>query len=574
MRNLRIRSVGIGELLMNNNFIVPIYQRSYAWSAQYVHNLLTDLSDAIKRKKEKKGDTYFLGSIVVISRPSTPNLEVVDGQQRLATVSIILAAIRDFHLNNRKDRAAGEYDQYLRAYHIPTGRHNAKLRLNEVDDRCYANAIVEVPAKRQNTSWSLASHKRIIAAYQKAVEFVDAIDSTNTPKRTISHLYELVEFLRSDAQAILVQVDDDADAFTIFETLNDRHLVLSVSDLLKNFLFKTTGEAIEEAKGNWREMQGALQTLKGKKDRTVDYVRQLWGSMHGLVREKDLFRDIKAKIVAEEEARDFSSALAAQAPDYVAVLNPHNEAWDKYGSAARSALATFNSLRVERIRPLLLAVLNRFEEKDVLKALSFLRSATVRIVAVTGINGTVEEAIYELAVKVHKKEIRRASQLARQMTFVPNDAVFEAQFATMNVTKAALARFYLLELEDARKGDQDDERVVNRDERKVNLEHIIPASETERGAYWPQLTPDEGDKLSRRLGNLALLSNKVNSKLNGGPFSKKVKAYAECGGIYLTSEIAEKYDDWGAEQVEDRQRTLAKLALVAWPLSTNSRAKR
>jgi hypothetical protein len=320
---------------------------------------------------------------------------------------------------------------------------------------------------------------------------------------------------------------------------------------------------IEEAKTHWSEMQGALQALKGKKDRTVDFVRQLWGSQHGLVREKDLFRDIKSKILDENEARELSASLAEQAADYVAVLNPSSEVWDKYGTNARNAVATFGALRVERIRPLLLAILNRFEEKEVIKALAFLRSAAVRIVATSGINGTVEEQIFEIAVKVHTKEIKKTSQLAKAMTFVPNDAVFKATFATMSVTKGALARFYLQELEDANKGDI---QRVNRDESKVNLEHIIPLSATERAAHWQHLTPDLGDTLSRRLGNQALLTRQANSKLNGGPFSLKAKAYAECKSIYLTSSIARKYSVWGEKEVNARQQQLADLAVDAWPI--------
>ncbi len=185
-------------------------------------------------------------------------------------------------------------------------------------------------------------------------------------------------------------MDDEADAFTIFETLNDRHLNLTVADLLKNFLFQNSGQHLETVKGNWREMDGALSVIKGKKDRTVDFIRQLWGAMHGLVREKELFREIKENVLNETAVLDLSKALAAQASDYAAVLNPFSEFWDGCVSS-RHALDTFNSLRVERLRPLLLAILLRFDAKDVEKALNFLRSASVRIVVDGGINGTIEE---------------------------------------------------------------------------------------------------------------------------------------------------------------------------------------
>jgi Protein of unknown function DUF262/Protein of unknown function (DUF1524) len=570
MKNLRIAPFGIGEMLVNSELQVPTYQRSYAWDEVNVKNLLTDLEGAIERKKTKKADTYFLGSIVVVDRAGGSVLEVVDGQQRLATVSIIYAAIRDFHWERKKDKAAESYDsQFLRSYHIPSGQYVAKLHLNEIDDRCYAQAILAPPASRNpDAKWTKTSHKKIIAAYQCARNHIDAIASTRSAKQAIDTLFNLAEFMRQNAQVIRVTVDDEADAFTIFETLNDRHLVLSVADLLKNFLFQQMADnKIEEAKGNWREMQAALEGVRGRKDRTVDFVRQLWGSMHGLVREKDLFRDIKEQTTSEADAAELSSALASQAKDYVAILDPEHEAWDGYGTTARHALMTFNKLRVERIRSLLLAILNKFTKREVAKALNFLRSAVVRIVVNSGFNGTVEEQVFQIAVKVHKGEITNSTELIRAMSFVPNDTVFKAVFETMSVKKIGLAKFYLAELEDANKSGVDETLVVNRDERKVNLEHIIPLSKDERARNWRSLSQEEGAGLAIRLGNLALLPKKSNQEIGGEHFATKAKAYAECKGIYLTNMIAEKYTDWGAKQVNDRQRKLAALALIAWPVT-------
>ncbi len=98
MKNLTIYPQPIGELLANNQFVVPTYQRSFAWTALHVENLLKDIRGAMTRMAAGKGEKYFLGTLVFIERQGKP-LEVVDGQQRLATISIIFAAIRDFHLS-------------------------------------------------------------------------------------------------------------------------------------------------------------------------------------------------------------------------------------------------------------------------------------------------------------------------------------------------------------------------------------------------------------------------------------------------------------------------------------------
>ncbi len=567
MRNLRISAVGVGEMIASTDTLVPPFQRSYSWGEKHVRNFLTDLTGAIKRKRDGGGEIYFLGSIVVVERLGSKPTEVVDGQQRLATISILLAAIRDYHWQIGQDEAAKQYDsRFLRAFHAPSGRYLPKLKLNDVDDRCFSEAILEAPAKRAKTKWTLSAHKRLIAAFKLANEYVASLATLGTPRDTVASLYETVEFIRTHMQAIRVQVDDDADAFTIFETLNDRHLNLTVADLLKNFLFQNAGRHLDAVKGNWREMAGALSVIKGKKDRTVDFIRQLWGSMHGLVREKELFRDIKQKVLSESNALELSNSLASQASDYAAVLNPFSEFWDNIGVSARHALDTFNSLRVERLRPLILAILLRFDEKNIEKSLDFLRSAAVRIVVDGGINGTIEEQLFAIAVRVYKTEIRNATRLKASMSFVPVDVVFRAKFATASFSKPGLARFFLQELEDMRKGELDDDRLMNRNQKRVTLEHIMPVARSEREQHWPEYANETGDSLVRRLGNLTLLPYRKNSSLNGLNYDAKRPVYDGYDGCYLTKDIAEKFTTWGAEQIKHRQDELADLALRTWPI--------
>ena len=199
MKNLQIAPAGVGELLSNDTFNVPMYQRTYAWTTVQVRAMLTDITGAIKRKAANKGDAHFLGTVVVIRRDGKRGLEIVDGQQRLATASIIIAAIRDYHLKNGPAKAAEAYDRFLRTFHVPSGRYLPNLRLNEIDDRCYSNAILEEPSKRsKDFKWTIGSHRRLLDAYNCAVEHVASIEKISAPKDTVQSLYEIVEFIRAN----------------------------------------------------------------------------------------------------------------------------------------------------------------------------------------------------------------------------------------------------------------------------------------------------------------------------------------------------------------------------------------
>ena len=94
--HIRINLDGIGHALADRYLSVPAYQRSYAWEEKQITDLFADIANAIAKGKQE----YFLGSIVVIDKEN--GQEVVDGQQRLATISILLSAIRDYFLQNGK----------------------------------------------------------------------------------------------------------------------------------------------------------------------------------------------------------------------------------------------------------------------------------------------------------------------------------------------------------------------------------------------------------------------------------------------------------------------------------------
>src|SRR5215210_7314580 len=132
---------GIGHILSDNRLEVPRYQRSYAWTDKHVKDLFTDLADALQNDEPE----YFLGSIVAIGT-DTDRIEVVDGQQRLATVTILLAAIRDYFFKNGESERASDIErEYLARRDLRTQEVIPNLRLNELDNDFFAKRIVSRP---------------------------------------------------------------------------------------------------------------------------------------------------------------------------------------------------------------------------------------------------------------------------------------------------------------------------------------------------------------------------------------------------------------------------------------------
>jgi hypothetical protein len=135
-------------------------------------------------------------------------------------------------------------------------------------------------------------------------------------------LTEWMKFITDGAQVILLRVPDELDAFTMFETLNDRGLPTSQADLLKNHLFKKAGTSrLQEAQQKWARMLAVLE-VHGIPEITVTYIRHLLITIHGPTTLRDVLRTVKGEIHSEQRAIEFLDKLANSADDYAAMLIP------------------------------------------------------------------------------------------------------------------------------------------------------------------------------------------------------------------------------------------------------------
>lgn len=565
---------GLAHILADNDLFVPPYQRSYAWNADQVSSLLEDLAGAIRRAPDKGTSEYFLGSVVAIVRDG--RLEIVDGQQRLATISIVLAAIRNQFLDVDDDDMAENIErQYLLRFDMETREYPARLTLNEVDNPYYQGWVVSRPADRNpNVTAQGLSHRKIKRAHDVAKKYFQKVWGQYSPSDASRELADWVKFLRDHAQVIRVTVQDAADAFIIFETLNDRGLELSTADLLKNYLFGKSGDRLDETRGCWQRMEGALATISSK-DPTAEYVRQLWGSYYGLTRKRELFHRIKGEITNKRAAVEFAMRLVDHATQYAAILNPDHPLWNAYGSATRNCLRTLKTLKVERLRPLLLSVLSTFPIGEVKKTVRWLVAATVRLNASGGgSSGPTERALAECAVRVREKKINNLKELAyalvNEHSVIPSDSAFRHYFTGLRVRDAKVARYYLRALEEAFL-DMQGPYVLSDDEALLNLEHVLPQGG--RSPHWSHIADEMANSLYQRLGNMVLLNPKVNTELQSKSFAEKIKAYKGSHSTRLTLDLVEKYGDgsWGEEQIGSRQEFLADLAVKAWSIDVARR---
>jgi hypothetical protein len=558
--SIGITDIGISEALSRWQLGVPSNQRRYAWDEEYVEQLFYDLTKAFDAKKP----IYFLGTIVLTEGRKDVR-EVADGQQRLATTTILLSAIRDYLIELKDQAGADQYQSdFLLKYDPPSGQFKPRIRLNVEDDTFFFNNVLLPPSQRQHDSAShFRSNARIKTAAETARVHVRNITAALPVKEKANRLYEWITFLRESALVVAITVPAHiSDSFRMFETLNARGLQASQVDIIKNFLFGKAPESIGKMHPRWMSILNTIES-HGNDDLLLTFIRQYWISQHGPTTENELGDEIEEYVKNESRAVSFVTDLDASASDYVALLTPiQSPRWQSYPNGTRKAIdILINDLGAAQIRPLMLAVARKFTPKEALKAYQLFVSWSVRFMIVGGgSQGKLHRYYGGRAKEVTDGKVTSTKGLADSMNeLVPGNKQFQEEFSKANVSKAVLARYYLRAIELYGK-EPLPQLLINEDPSAVNLEHVLPLNPSKD---W-RIDSETAATFHKRIGNMVLLGAKDNVTLGNGVFDSKKKTLKD--SPFTTTQDVGKQDKWDADEIRKRQLKLAEIAPKVWPL--------
>lgn len=566
MIDIDLKSDGIARVLATHRLRVPPYQRQYAWREEHVRTLFDDWADAYKLKSKHKH--YFMGTLVLNRVPSSEILEVSDGQQRMATTAIFIAAIRDALMKGGKiERTAAEKytNTYLTGFEELEGDWQPKLQLNTLDNSYFMNSVL-VPEVHRNASTPADARRgsgdRIARAYEIAQERVAALMGEVSEQYRYRHLYEWMDYLQKSVAVVVIIVPEDVDGYTMFETLNDRGLRASQVDNIKNRLFKEAGSRLSEVEDRWLSMLAQVESF-GDDETIVSYIRHYWISQDGPTREQELARRFKETIQGQAQVATLVANLDRHAEDYEALFYAplEHKRLAEFGQTGRCIVAaTTRVLGVQQIRPLMLAVLEHFSVEEALKAFRLMLSWSVRYLVVGGSGGgTIERNYGMLSQQVSSGKIKMARDL-REALDAPADPQFQTAFRAYSISNSQIARYVCRSFEAYLRGENEPATIFFENSATLNLEHIMP-----RSAEGWDVPPDIAKGYHNRAGNLTLLDPKANVEIGNDIFSKKKPIYAK-SPFLLTSQLS-KYETWGPAEIDIRQAELASYVPLVWPLT-------
>lgn len=527
---------------------VPDYQRDFSWGMQQTSEFWEDLiAFGGNEPRGLTGKEYFLGAAVMVNNGTFHLL--LDGQQRLATATILLAVLRDKISEFNSDAAKQLQDQYITFKDHLTGSTVSKIQLNIFDREFFRDYIQAYP-RISGVVPKKKSHKLIKEAYEFFEQKVEkGWVEAGSGKKGFAWAGHIAQTLREHMVLVTVVSNNNKSAASIFATLNDRGIGLSTVDLIRSYILQNAHETErEEIIQCWDSVFTACGPLAAAEN----FIRISWVAQHGDVKTRSLYKVVSEEVEKSSTPIDYSRRLREDSSIYRQLLDADND-----DSDLQQSLKALQVLKYTPAMPILLAGTHKYTI-DHLRALA---KAIVSIVIRHNIvceqdRGRLESALYAAA-----KSISGGADIVQTINYLrefsPSEQQFGASFTGLSFTSATskVARLMLQSFDDeiATTGE-----VTVAGAERVHIEHIYPQT--------PKTPWANHEAYVGLLGNLTLLDKKLNTSIKNADFEqKKDQAYKD-SRLEITKELL-KYDSWSPDLIEKRQKWFGTLAAKIWPFS-------
>jgi uncharacterized protein DUF262/uncharacterized protein DUF1524 len=548
----------VGQIFSDDYaFEIPPYQRPYAWEKDQTRELLSDLLDAMDNTDDS-GGVYFLGSIVLIKSPGAPESKVVDGQQRLTTLTILLSVLRDLTTDSERRIVRRAY--VFQKADADKGTNDRYRLLLRERDRPFFLKYVQNP----NGTDGLPDPEELEGSQQRIAEnagyFHAELERMDEDRRN-----RLIAFIIQRCYLVVVAVPTAGAARRIFTVLNARGMDLTATDILKATLLDRAGEAREtDLAKRWEAIEQALG-----RDKFVE----LFGHIR-MIYERDKPRSAleigfpKSVKPFNEDADPFVSNILEPIADASVLLVDSSSIQKQFGIEAAKAIRSLERIDNKDWMPPVLLRLWRRTQGDNAAVARFLVELERLAYFLFVTRSDVNERIARYAAVMDQFEPRPDKPMpseglvlsaAEQEQFLM--ALDGPLYRKSRVCKPVLER---LDEALASGGATYDE--------VVSIEHVLPQT-IDEGSEWAALFPDEAQRAewTHRLANLVLLTRRINTRASNWDFKKKKEEYfgsKDGASPFVLTQAVLQTDKWSVEHLKRRQARLLTTLSNVWKLNS------
>lgn len=554
----------MGDLFdQNERLRIPSYQRRYSWEEEQFTDLWRDLDNI------GPDGTHFFGTIVFMSGThvagGTNEIDIVDGQQRITTVSILLCAIRD-HLRETYDeddiaQRVESIDENLWIVNRDGEKQGMRLNLGNLDRESYQSLV--------NGYINEIKNGKIKTAY----EFFR--DQLNTECSGLDDVKEIHDRILDQLIYVSITAKGHSEAYQLFETMNNRGLSLSPIDLMKNYLLMRAANratADEDRVENlWGDIIKNLDSLSDVNNPGVTFFRQYFMSssilgIHEKITTKKLYDPTFIKTI--DRADDIETLLEDIREKSSLFCKLLQQDIDQFSPSENSEVnRLLRDSQIVSITPFtfFLRAFSESEDVDLLKeiiqksnALLIRRQICDRN---TGPHDTIFNHLSQNAFE-STDPLGYINEYLESEGRFPNDDQFKRHFTQEDFSRSDRTKYILSKIEEDHFGHGGKEVVQSR--YQVHIEHILPTYPGKNlTRLWLEpfeISDDEHDDFKKKIGNLTLLEEDPNISASNRSLEKKQEYYSEnTTDFKMTHELQDK-ERWGIPEIEARSEDLAEIA--------------
>ncbi len=549
----------IQQVLETGYYQIPRFQRPYSWDRE---NISEFWNDSII---ESEAD-YFIGSIVLYKSDDN-KYGIVDGQQRLTTITMILCALRDFYISE----GFMDFAQGVQNLIEKTGLNNKKQFILQTETSYpYFQEYIQKFGKPEIEVEILEEEENLQKGFEQIKTYIKELINQITDDDKIIHDKKKKEVERKLNQIrnqvlglkiIYIELDNEDDAYIIFETLNTRGKDLSVSDLVKNYLtklIKTRNANVDLPKDNWNKIRNIISGSSVEID--IDtFLLHVWMSKYEFTTLKTLFKKFK-KEVKQGNAKLFLDDLIKDSESYRTIFEPSYKDWERNDMEIKECLDALQLFRVTQQTPMVLSVIREYslgnlkpaQTLDILQAIEHFHYVFTAITSQRssgGISFMYSSSARELFQAKNKTE-RLAALLTlknKMRSKIPSLQEFLINFSALQFThqftkQKKIVQYTLKKIDKTLFKNTG----LTTDYEKMTIEHITPQSHL-------SLFPSTG-----MIGNLILIDKGLNNRLSNKSFEQKIEVLRNSKANLDETLLSSK--KWTDKEVVKRTDYLGKIA--------------
>jgi uncharacterized protein with ParB-like and HNH nuclease domain len=565
---------------------IPLYQRKYSWKKEQIEQLWNDLFDALLVEDEEP--SLFFGPMVLhIEQEKNGEITyLVDGQQRTATLMLFVAEV--YH-RLRKYTIDLEYEHQtehivqstVEAEHLveylfvdPSGNPfdvtgtNIETKLvPSKKDRKHFERFLKFHENKDKRTYLGKAIIAIGTLLDTEIDVRKSNNELNDVQILLDVASDLHNLLKNIAINAVIEIQYPFDPISVFESLNSKGMSLAQADLIKNILIKHSDDK-KDTSERWDNLVGKVESS------TIKFLRTWYISNYSFIRKKQIYNKYRNEVNSHNDVETLLDGLHDSVEWYNAILGKTKPPKNPQGLDYK--LENYSKLRFTQSVPILLVFAQNGNFTQMIKAMDILSTLYIRLFVTYSVRASIFERKVNKLCRTAENNPDEGLKLLKREVETLLDTYPDMDWSMLQISGTDKQKFVLTAINDHLRNDPSASKISPA---SLQIEHILPKSPD--ADDYANFKTQEIETYKNHIGNLTLILDEDNNKIQNNPFDQKLKIYQTYNGQlsdekykgkrvkkdYPTTFELYKYPEWDVESILEHAKYYQKIANQIWSKS-------